>query len=152
MTEPLASWMEESPVRQRLLAALAKPLPEDHDMSDSIDHFNPWHDVIQGISGSYSSISNEFMVELLEAVRDRKHMELIEKHGVGGDLGLFILAGQDLVEYGGSPYGCWPAPEVADLWQPLIDKWKTFNTIVWRVEYERISVPTPPNRFSRNKP
>lgn len=124
-------------------------MPEEKGMSGSSDRFDPWLDVIRGVAGGYTHVSNEYMVELLEAVRDGEQDALLEKHGVGGHLGLLLLAGHGLVEYGGSPYGCWPAPEIQDLWQPLIDKWKTYNLIVWDLEYEGISKPKLPSRFSR---
>lgn len=119
-----------SEVRAKLQAALNKPLPEHHDLM-RLEVFDPWEDVISGIFGSYASICDTLMIDALEAVRDKKTFEFIDTYGVAGELALYILAGHGLTEYGTSPRGAWPDPEVADLWQPLIDKWRAYYRIYW---------------------
>lgn len=118
-----------SVVRASLEAALAKPLPE----KDQIVHtevFDPWMDVIHGISGSYSSESDDLMVDALEAVRDGKTFEFVDAWGFAGEFALYVLDGHGLIDCGTSPRGGWPANEVSDLWQPLIDKWNAYRDIV----------------------
>lgn len=116
-------------VRQRLEMALAKPLPESDQMVHS-EVFDPWSDVIEGIYGSYSSDSDELMVAALEAVRDKTTFEFI-KDNFAAEFALYVLAGHGLTEYGTSPRGAWADFAVADLWQPLIDKWRAYYEIVW---------------------
>ena len=126
--------------RDRILAALEKPQVEDDIGLIDGDKFNPWGDVVLGISGHYAEAADTFMVELLEAVQNQTIPDLRERHGLAADMGLFTLAGQGMLDYGGSPYGGWVPGELVDLWQPLIDKWKEHNNIVWGVTDE----PSPP--------
>lgn len=114
--------------REKLEAALAKPIAENREMSCD-DHFDPWEDVIENIYGSYSSESDDLMIETLEAVRDGKTFELIEQKGFIIEFMLYVLAGHGLTEYGTSPRGAWP--DQRDLWQPLIDKWKAYRNMAW---------------------
>ena len=114
--------------RIKLTRALAKPLPASSD-TISIDDFDPWEDVICNIHGGYASESDRLMIAALEAVRDRKTFEFIKKDGFAGELVLYILSGNHLINYGTSPRGGWPMHE--DLWQTLIDKWKAYAAIVW---------------------
>lgn len=116
--------------RQRIEAALAKPLPEDADFL-CVDDFDPWRDVIEGIAGHYAAESDSLMIEALEAVRDGRTFEFIDEHGFAGEFILYVLSGHGLIEYGTSPRGGWPEPTVADLWQPLIDKWNAYASLVW---------------------
>lgn len=118
-----------SELRTRLEAALAKPLPDVDGMVHT-EVFDPWADVIEGIYGSYSSESDELMIRALEAVRDEKTFDFI-RDNFAAEFALYVLAGHGLTEYGGSPRGGWPDPDVADLWQPLIDKWRAYYEIVW---------------------
>jgi hypothetical protein len=92
-------------------------------------YFNPWGDVIHGIHGTYCSESDDLMIEVLEAVRDRTTWDLIERRGFVAEFIPYVLAGHDLIGYGTSPQGGYP--EHPDLWQPLIDKWKAYRDIVW---------------------
>lgn len=115
--------------REALEAALALPLPEGRGGFGSVDCFDPWEHVIHGIYGSYSSESDDLMIEVLEAVRDRKTFELIESKGFAAEFMLYVLAGHQLTDYGTSPRGGWP--EHPDLWQPLIDKWKAYRDVAW---------------------
>lgn len=116
--------------RARLERALAKPLPVD-SLSISTDNFDPWEDVIEGIHGSYAEASDELFIAALESVRDRKTFDFIDQRGFAGELALYVLSGHGLTEYGTSPRGGWARPEIEDLWQPLIDKWKAYARIVW---------------------
>lgn len=97
----------------------------------SLDDFDPWEDVIHGIFGSYSSESDELMIAALEAVRDGTTFDLIRRKGFAAEFALYVLAGHDLLEYGGSPRGGWPSPEIADLWDELIAKWGSYYAAVW---------------------
>lgn len=119
-----------STVREKIEAALNKPLPE----KDGIVHtevFEPWQDVIQGILGNYSSDSDDLMIGALEAVRDRRTFEWIDEKGFAAEFALYVLAGHDLIDYGTSPRSGFVTFEIKDLWQPLIDKWKAYREIVW---------------------
>lgn len=111
-----------------LKATLDKPLPTKDDLGVS-EFFNPWDDVIHGIYGGYSSESDDLMIEVMEAVRDRKTFDLIDRKGFAAEFMLYVLAGHGLTEYGGSPRGGWPMHD--DLWQPLIDKWKAYRAVAW---------------------
>lgn len=117
--------------RAKLEATLALPLPVDGYSLGVDGYFSPWGDVIEGISGSYSSESDDLMIEVLEAVRDRRTFELMKEKGFIVEFALYILAGHNLIDYGGYPRGGWPAHELEDLWQPLIDKWKAYRDIAW---------------------
>ena len=116
--------------RSKLEAALAKPLPESHDMISG-DDFDPWGDVIEGIHGHYAKGSDDLMIEALEAVRDGETFTFIDRKGFVGEFVLYVLSGHGLTEYGTSPRGGFPDPSIADLWQPLIDKWKAYKDIAW---------------------
>lgn len=115
--------------RKELEMILAKPLPETSDDIGVSEFFNPWDDVIKGIFGGYSSESDDLMIETMEAVRDGKTFDLIDKRGFVVEFMLYVLAGHDLTEYGTSPRGAWP--QHRDLWQPLIDKWKAYRNVAW---------------------
>ena len=117
-------------IRARLEAALAKPVAERGDLI-GMDEFDPWQDVIKGIHGSYAGRSDALMIAALEAVRDRTTYEWIEREGFEAEFVLYVLSGHGLTEYGTSPRGAWPDPDVADLWQPLIDKWKAYSLACW---------------------
>lgn len=116
-------------VRERLRGALAKPLPDDAYSIHS-EVFDPWEDVVQGIHGSYCGKSDDMMIQALEAIRDRQTFEFIDREGFAAEFILYVLSGHRLTEYGTSPRGAWPDPEVADLWQPLIDKWRGYRSVV----------------------
>ncbi len=121
--------------RADIEAALSKALPD----TDGIVHsevFDPWADVISGIHGSYSSESDELMIAALEAVRDRKTFEFIDERGFVAEFALYVLSGQNLIEYGSSPRGGWPEHELEDHWQALIDKWKAYVEIVWNEDHQ----------------
>ena len=122
--------MSVSVTREALLAALEKPLPADAEGVHS-DVFDPWADVISGIFGSYASQSDDAMIAALKAVRDRKTFEFIDTHGFLGEFILYVLAGHYLTEYGTSPRSGWPRPELADVWDQLIEKWEAYAAIVW---------------------
>lgn len=117
-------------LRKRLEAALAKPLPEVGQIVHS-EIFNPWEDVIDGIHGSYSSESDDLMLEALKAARDTQTFEFIGRKGFAAEFALYVLSGHGMLDYGTSPRGGWPDHEIADLWQPLIDKWEAYADIVW---------------------
>lgn len=117
---------DEMALRQRLEAALAKPLVDSPDDIHTPDTFDPWHDVIKGIHGSYSSASDDLMIGALKAVRDGQTFEFIEAQGFLGEFALYVLSGHGMTNYGTSPRGGWPDEEIADLWQPLIDKWEAY--------------------------
>jgi len=117
-------------LREKILAALAKPSPESVEDNDA-SFFDPWDDVITGIYGSYASESDYLMIRILEAARDGQTFDVIKGHGFAAEFMLYVLAGHGLLEYGTSPRGGWPDPDVADLWQSLIDKWKAYARAVW---------------------
>jgi hypothetical protein len=130
-----------SSLRERILAELAKPVEEQvHTES-----FDPWGEVIQGIYGSYASQSDVLMIRVLEAVRDRKTFDLINNEGFAAEFMLYVLAGRQMLEYGTSPRGGWPDPEIEDLWQPLINKWREYFRAHWGEEYvsESFTPPAP---------
>ncbi|RVO55121.1 hypothetical protein CN090_04160 [Sinorhizobium meliloti] len=115
--------------REKLEAALALPLPASVDDIGVEGFFDPWRHVINGIDGSYSSESDDLMIEVLEAVRDGTTFELIKSRGFIVEFMLYVLSGHDLTECGTSPRGSWP--DQLDLWQPLIDKWKAYREVAW---------------------
>jgi hypothetical protein len=118
--------------REELEAALAKPLPcEECDYIVHSETFDPWDDVIKGIYGSYSSESDDLMIAALKAVRDKRTFEFIDERGFAGEFALYVLSGHGLTEYGTSPRGAWPDDALADLWQPLIDKWEAYARDQW---------------------
>lgn len=118
-------------VRDKVERALAKPLPGSaYDVGPDV--FMPWEDVIEGIFGSYASESDEVMIAALEAVRDKQTFEFIDQRGFLGEFVLYVLAGHGLTEYGTSPRGGWPAPEIEGMWQQLIDKWRDYARVVWK--------------------
>ena len=118
-------------LHERLKSALAKPIPEDaYSIGDNV--FDPWSDIIQGIHGSYSSESDDLMIEAMEAVRDRSTFVFIDQRGFAGEFALYVLSGHGLLEYGTSPRGGWPDHEITDLWDTLIAKWKEYRAVVWR--------------------
>lgn len=125
-----------SKVRKNLKAALRKQVPADMDEDMGGELFHPWEDLLPNVLGQYALSANTLMVELLEAIRDGRHDEVIEKHDTGAILGFSMLAGHGLTDYGSSPFSAWPAGEVVDLWEALIDKWKEYNQNVWGVEYD----------------
>lgn len=116
--------------RARIVAALAKPLPAD-DQDVGKFTFNPWEDVIEGISGGYSSQSDAIAIEALEAARDRTTFDFISRVGYAGEFMLYVFAGHGMVNYGTSPRGCWPDETITELWQPLIDKWRAYYVVYW---------------------
>jgi hypothetical protein len=121
-------------IRNRLSAALAKPVPStSFDIGDPT-YFHPWNDVIDGIYGSYASKSDDYMLITLEAVRDRTTFDAIEEHGFIVEFMLYVLAGHGLTEYGTSPRGGFPDPDIADLWPLLIDMWKAYSAVAWSSE------------------
>ena len=125
--------------RERLIAALAKPVPSNEYEVGVEGFFDPWDDVIDGISGSYAEECDSLMIAALEAVRDRETFEYIEQKGFAGELMLYVLSGHGLTEYGTSPRGGWPDYEVADLWGALIEKWRAYAEFAWRDPVEQIA-------------
>lgn len=119
-------------IRQKLEAALAKPF-QDIEAEEPIHPgvFSPWDDIIEGIDGNYSSESDDLMIEALKAVRDHQTFEFIDRRGFAGEFMLYVLSGHGLLDCGTSPRGGWPAAEIADLWQPLIDKWEGYCKVYW---------------------
>lgn len=116
--------------REKLAAALAKPLPDEEcGYLVHSEVFDPWDDIIQGIHGSYSAESDDLMIAALKAVRDRKTFEFIDERGFAGEFALYVLSGHGLIEYGTSPRSGWP--QYPDLWQPLIDKWEAYARDHW---------------------
>ena len=116
--------------RDKLTAALAKPLPVS-PTGVSLDHFDPWRDVLTGIHGSYAEDMDALMIEALEAVRDRATFAFIDRRELAGEFALYVLSGHGLTDYGTSPRGGWPDYDIADLWQPLIDKWRAYSAVMW---------------------
>ena len=116
-------------MRDKIIAALAKPIQAGEYAT--CDDFDPWADVIGGIYGSYSSEMDDLFIDALKAVRDRATFDFIDKEGKSGELALYVLAGHGLTDYGTSPRGGWPDSEIADLWQPLIDKWQAHRKAAW---------------------
>lgn len=92
---------------EQLAAAIALPLPI-FDIPFAYACFNPWSDIIKGIAGHYSTESDTVMIEVLEAVRDRRTYELIEDKGFAAEFLLYVLAGHGLIDYGSSPRGGHP--------------------------------------------
>src|SRR5690606_29353633 len=113
--------------REKLITALAKPLPEDGIINEEV--FNPWEDIITGIDGSYANESDDLMISALEAVQHKTTFEFINEQGFVAECPLYVLSGHGLTEYGTSPRSAWPNPEIADLWPQLIDKWKGYKNL-----------------------
>ena len=120
-----------SDFRKKLLAAREKPIAPSEDDLGMGDYFDPWEDVIHGIYGSYSSESDDLMIATLRAAQDRTTFELIKTRGFAAEFALYVLAGHGLIEYGTSPRGGWPDPEIADLWGQLIEKWTAYAAAHW---------------------
>ena len=116
--------------REKLIAAMQKPVAQSGEIL-SLDHFDPWGDVIEGIFGSYAEESDQLMIAALEAVRDGSALAFVRDHGFAGEFMLYVLAGHGMTDYGTSPRGSWPEEALADLWQPLIDKWKEHSQARW---------------------
>lgn len=123
-------------LREKLTAALAKPLPDDAEHVHT-EVFDPWGDVIEGIHGSYAKESDDLIIDALKAVRDSKTFEFIAERGFLGEFALYVLSGHGLTDYGTSPRGGWPDLEIEDLWQPLIDKWEAYSAIYWQPKEPR---------------
>lgn len=120
--------------RDRLVVALAKPLPDSGGQVHT-EVFDPWHDVLSGIDGSYASNSDVLMIEALEAVRDRATFDFIDRRGFLGEFALYVLSGHGLTEYGTSPRGGWPNPSISDLWDDLIGKWIGYAVSQWGEDF-----------------
>lgn len=120
-------------IREKLQAELAKPVPKTSKDIDSA-FFDPWDEIIEGISGSYNSESDRLMIGALEAVRDRTTFKFIAKEGFAGEFMLYVLSGHGLTDYGTSPRGAWPEHEIADLWDELIEKWKAYAAVAYGEE------------------
>lgn len=130
----------ETMLRAKILAALAKPLPEASDALHS-GVFDPWGDVISGFYGNYASECDRLFIGAMEAARDTTTFSFVDREGFAAEMVLYILAGHGMLNYGTSPRGGWPDEEIADLWQPLIDKWRAYTEVVWQGD---ILSPTPP--------
>lgn len=123
--------------RAELEAVLAKPIAAQDALS--MNDFDPWHDIMRNIHGSYSSASDELAVAALIAVRDGKTFEFIEERGFAGEFMLYVLSGFGLTDYGTSPRGAWPDGGIADLWNTLIAKWVAYADQRWGVNEWRES-------------
>lgn len=121
-------------MRDKIVAALSKPSVDDVGEIHG-EVFDPWHDVISGISGSYAAQSDALMIGALEAVQNGKTFEFIDRNGFAGEFALYVLAGHGMTEYGTSPRGAWPDPALKDLWPWLIGKWKDYYEIQWGEPY-----------------
>ena len=120
-----------SELRERIIAALAKPLKPDDQGFGAINEFDPWGDLIDGIFGSYASESDRLMIGAMEAVRDKTTLDFIRREGFAGEFMLYVLSGHGMLDYGTSPRGGWPDPEIADLWDALIAKWRAYADTCW---------------------
>jgi hypothetical protein len=116
--------------RDKIIAALSKPLAPSPNMI-TCDHFDPWADVISGIHGSYAEDIDKLMIAAMEAVRDFRGFQFVDQHGLAGEFALYVLSGHGLTDYGTSPLYAWVDASIADLWQPLIEKWKAYAAVVW---------------------
>lgn len=123
-------------LRERIIAALAKPLQPTGQGFASTDEFDPWGDVIEGIFGNYASESDRLMIGALEAVRKRATFEFIQREGFAGEFMFYVLSGHGFLEYGTSPRGGWPDPDIADLWEPLITKWRDYANFTWGEDWD----------------
>lgn len=124
--------------RDDLIAALAKPVAFDDDVQ-TLDHFDPWSDIISDIDGSYASMCDALMIEALEAVRDRTTFDFINRVGIAAEFSLYVLSGNGLTDYGTSPRGGWPDHGIKDLWGDLIHKWRDYYRAKWDEPVERVS-------------
>lgn len=137
---------------QLLREELDKPVPLDTNDDTYESFFSPWRGVFDGIWGDYAASTNVLMVDVLEAIRNSTILEVIERHGSGGEMALFLLAGHEMVDYGGSPYGSWPAPKYEGMWNELIDKWKEYNWNMWGIDPKTgyaSSAPEQPPQLAR---
>ena len=112
--------------RKKLIEALEKPVSND----PSIEAFDPWHDIIEGILGSYSSSMDLIFINALKAVRDKTTFKFIFNNDAH-EMALYILAGQGYTDYGTSPRGGWPDSWCADLWDDMIAKWEEYYAVTW---------------------
>jgi hypothetical protein len=113
------------------VAALAKPTPTHANEIGDVLFFDPWEDVINGISGGYASECDELLIGALKAARDRTTFEFVKAEGFAAELMLYVLAGHGLLEYGTSPRGGWPDQIAADVWQTLIDQCEAYAAVLW---------------------
>lgn len=112
--------------RKKLIEALEKPVSND----PSIEVFDPWHDIIEGVLGSYSSSMDLIFINALKAIRDRTTFKFIFNNDAH-EMALYILAGQGYTDYGTSPRGGWPDSWCADLWDDMIAKWEEYYKATW---------------------
>jgi len=118
-------------IRRKLIEAMDKPVAKNQDDRDEYS-FDPWEDIVGGIYGSYSSQSDEYMIITLKAVQEHKTFEAIDEHGFIIEFMLYVLAGKELIDYGGSPRGGWVSFEIEGLWPKLIEKWEEYYKAEWR--------------------
>lgn len=117
-------------LRAKLEHALAKPLADRGEGPHS-EQFDPWQDIIVGVHGSYAAEADQLMIDALIAVRDRSTFDFIEQAGFAGELTLYILSGNGLLDYGTSPRGGFWDSDFDGLLQPLIDKWTAYAERIW---------------------
>lgn len=115
----------------RIIAAIAKPPLPDSDRAGDGQFFDPWEDVLDGIHGSYAQASDDLAIRVLEAVRDATTFELIQEVGFAAEFMLYVMSGHGMLEYGTSPRGAWPHPDLKESWQQLIDAWKKYREANW---------------------
>ena len=121
--------MENEERRKKLIEALGKPVTNDR----SVESFDPWHDIIEGILGSYSSSMDLIFINALKAIRDRTTFDFI-KDNYAHEMALYVLAGQGYTDYGTSPRGGWPDSWCADLWDGMIAKWEEYYKVTWEMD------------------
>lgn len=78
------------------MTALAKPAPTETYEAGTLECFDPWSDVIDGISGGYNAECDTLMIAALEAIRDKETLEFMEREGFAGEFMLYVLSGHDL--------------------------------------------------------
>ena len=115
--------------REHLEHCLAMDDIRDSDDIGVAGLFDPWTYIIHDIYGSYSSESDDLMIECMEACMNHRNHELLQEHGFAAELCLYILAGHGLLEYGTSPRSGWPM--FKDLQPALIAKWKRYADAYW---------------------
>jgi hypothetical protein len=118
----------ERKAAENLRVHLAKPIDEHNDMDDGV-RFDPW-EIVPWLYGTYGGDFDRCAIQVLEELRDG------EKHrsDLGAEMFREMLCRAGLCDYGTSPRACFPTQQFASMLPELIDKWKAFSMVQWRID------------------
>lgn len=117
---------EEAAALVSALLALP-PIPADGMHSDG-ECFDPWL-LFPSLYGTYSSEFDVLAVAVLEDVRDMTH----KRDDLASEMFREILCTSNLCDYGTSPRVCFASSAFAPLLPVLIERWKEYAAIRWRM-------------------